>query len=525
MDNRTIKHHQLFPSIQESRFSPNLVFSHHLPIAYYIQDEPSLKILSWNVYKEGLPFGFDLSEQSYFGNHGERHKRICAALNKFIDNLNITIFALQEVSTDLLKLLQATFDNSEWVILSNLSLVTICKKALVTTIHTSDIHTQTVELLLNKKTIILTNAHLIEATFPNKTEKIITEKLSQKAASINIIVGTLNACVAPTHDHEINIITSLTPPSCAKRINWVDGGFIQYKDSDIKQLEQHILNPSSGKDYQVHTETLIAHHKDYFQMHICLDKKHTSQKLFGEQTLLEYETELREKFKDDGILLRLASNCYNHKLIAIKLSVELKNVGFEICEILQKILPDDKKLLTIPLNPNSIILCVPMDSGIYLKNTINIAKIIKAINTYEFLRNDKIALFSKIFDSSRGKIRANTFKSLIITYHNNPLIIDILTLAVLINQNGTQLQIRVYTQLGYTSLDQACIALTDKINKQLATSTANNQHNAELFAVIKEIVSTLNSKKTIESPEVQNALQLLNQIIPHQQPDKIIKCL
>lgn len=524
MDNRAIKHHQLFPSIQDIVNTPNIIFSDHLPIACYINDEPLLRILSWNVYREGSPCGFELPHQSYFGNQIERHKRICAALLRFVDNLNITIFALQEVSPNLLKMLQATFNDSEWKVISNEFLVTISRNILAIQTTSAHSYSQTVEFQVNKKIVNLVNAHFLTATYPDKTENKIIEKLAHPTADINIIVGVLNSCIAPTHKQEKNIITSLTPSSFAIRVNWVDGGFIQYKGSHIAQLEHHVLNPTNGKHDEAQTEELIEKHKEYFQMHICLDKKHTDAKLFGEQTMHEYEAELHENTGDNGILIRLATNAYNHKMIAIKLSHTLKMFGYEICEILQKILPNDKKIKAVELNPSTTILCVPLACGMYLKNAISIAKIIKSINAYEVTRKDKISFFAYIFDFYRGQIRASTFKSLIITYHHNPLIIDILTLAMLVNHNGTQLKMGLYTQLGYTSLDQACFALTDKISDILIKEPIKVKDDLTLFSVLEKIVYALNSKKTIESPEMQNALQLLNQIIPFQQPDKIIKC-
>lgn len=351
------RRHPLFPTVAEAKSNPELVYSDHLSITTTVPlgpDKTPLKVASLNILGENAGSGFNQ------GNNWETKENTSNRYHKMIQGLaqsaqeenGVDVIFLQETgSPELTKQLKEQLQTKlgdDWEIVLpgferagiiscyNKKRFDLCKDAEgnpSTDIsykynHANGIHTLKLEDKNNNMSLDLHNVWGRFNPFPDKTEACYKKLLTDTSASVSVIFGDTNSRIAPIDSKRRNIATGIAPLDTNEKsgisptvqvTDYPDGGFYRDKDG-IHQLSIEIRDYKTGKIVtdERSPETLDAWPE--FRMVLCLDEYYKKTPLIGNQTIFNYEAELRKVFNDSSILVRASADNTNQKAIGIRFS-------------------------------------------------------------------------------------------------------------------------------------------------------------------------------------------------------------
>lgn len=346
--------HPLFPTLEEARQHPELVYSDHLPILIEIPvpHAKPIKIISLNVLAPAAPYSglhdsaiagvWESSEQTI-----ARYDRTMAGLKKAIDLHDVDVLLLQETTDPacLEKILQ-THLGEEWRIE-----ITDAQQGLIScypinrfamsrdnppTFHYENQHKRHslhLRELSSEQEIIIHNVWGAYRDFADEHEKyykglLATEPFA-KPSIIQVIVGDSNFRVALLDPRICNIITNIIPtvfntdkgkPTHQQFGDHAECAFMGI-GGKIYQLTYKTLSFTTGKVViDTRDPKEIPHEKDLYRPVLFLDSNRINQTTIANMTLEDYQDYLRIQLGDEQILTGLSSNTMNDQRIFFRFS-------------------------------------------------------------------------------------------------------------------------------------------------------------------------------------------------------------
>jgi hypothetical protein len=425
-NNDEIQHprrHPLFPTLDEPQEIKNRAFSDHLPILLKPSigtNNETVNILTFNILGPNGSSGLQSTEkQTRDGSQRkeweskeqsiERYKKIVnGVILNSIKKHNVNIIMLQEVRTDkeeyILDYLNKTLGDNWDIKVGWSGIVTCYNKVKYHEVGEIDEETGKIKFDKNKsdRTGSITLQSCDTSTiftainiwgryspFPNDFEQTF-KKLINKDHDV-IICGDTNSRLAPPihpdADHQNNKIRNLTTgliPTSENEKNGADsktqitdspdGGFIKNSNDQIQQLNNYPLDFITAEiveDHREYSSELNAWSE--YRMVICLDDLYQEYKLPTNETLFEYEENIKSLLGDRNLLVRMAADQYNHKAIGIrfspdsiyytKLTERFKEPEFSNIGILNKFLQDSRE-------NNYGVIFIPLEKFHILNNAI-----------------------------------------------------------------------------------------------------------------------------------------------------------
>ena len=341
--------HSLLPTPEEVKADKTLAYSDHLPILATLSftDDIKLNIISLNILGAFPISGIHQrnsteSEQETFA----RNQRIMEGLKKCIENHDVDILALQETTPEAVPVLKGILGDNWKIIEDDFRIVTAYNSDKWNSSKTSSnnqarIRSMTLSNMEDDRIVI--DFHNIWGNFDKFPVTLEgqcrdTLRLSENMA---IIIGDTNSRLAPitdddedTDDTERNITTAAIPlmfnaenaaPPGVQVPDYPDGGFYKTLEGQIYQLRTDVLNLEDGSIYEDLNIKSEEEHWPEYRMIMCLDNYFVENPVINDQTLFSYESFLKREFKHDDIVVRLASDCSNHKAVGIGFHNDLDN--------------------------------------------------------------------------------------------------------------------------------------------------------------------------------------------------------
>lgn len=338
------KTHPQFPTRAEVLENAELAYSDHLTIWTQVplgDDKKPLNIISLNVLGSincsGIhPQGFPDTRDNVVQNYTNRYKRIASGLKKGVANNQVDMVLLQEADRDALKAIKEELE-ADWEFIDDTAktgIISCYKKNRLQLLQTS----------LNNVTRVRSmhftdgdNANMtvdvhkiwgIYSHFPDSMENTCKTALLNSQSQVSVILGDTNSRIAPLDNQKRNLTTGLIPaalnyvyglPEEQQLTDFPDGGFYRSVDGSIHQLQTVVLDFAEGTvvpDNRLEQEFSVS--KDY-RMVMCLDESYQTKIVVNNQTIFEYQKLLQDILKVPSLLVRIASDSFNDKALAIRL--------------------------------------------------------------------------------------------------------------------------------------------------------------------------------------------------------------
>ncbi len=352
-----VRKHPLFPTYQEVKNDPNLARSDHLPIFTQVPlgEKNTLNIVSLNILGDETcsgvhPLGMTIPKEHTVN----RYKHIAKGLGNSIQKHNVDIILLQEADPAIVPNLEQVLGEGWEIIVDKFSVISCYNKnrlKLEDTVENEAERIRSMQFLdtMTNLSIDVHNIWGIYNPFPQYMENLYRSVLTDTASNVSIIMGDTNSRLAPVDNNKRNLTTGIVPPSIAAAnglssdiqiTDHPDGGFYQNQSGSIQQLQIKTLDFDTG-DIVIdeRNEADIGVWPDY-RMVMCLDDYYKKTALINGRTIFEYENSLKNDLGNDRLMVRMASDSYNNKAVAIRfpnksptfelIKTELKNkAGFQ----------------------------------------------------------------------------------------------------------------------------------------------------------------------------------------------------
>lgn len=357
-----IRRHPNFPTVAEAEAHPELAYSDHLPILAKVPltNTTALKIISLNT----------LGSSAYSGLHNkkdweteaetiERYKRIANTLALSVKKHKVDVIALQETSACMETLLRTAL-GADWEVIFD-------KKAALMTCYNKKHFQETAEGLFDeaarirslylqdiktKAEIDFHNIWGIYNPFPQKTEEQYRKLLQKSARKNAVLIGDTNSRIAPLDLTPRNITTGIVPVLMNAENgaepeyqipDYPDGGFLKDEDEIIHQLDTRVLDFATGDIIEDDRELDKLDAWTEFRMILCLDDHYQRAQVINNQTIFEYQEKLRKELgRDNDLIVRMASDSFNHKAVAVRFSKYLAKSPDPLYGTLKELLKDEE---------------------------------------------------------------------------------------------------------------------------------------------------------------------------------------
>ncbi len=188
---------------------------------------------------------------------------------------------------------------------------------------------------------------------------------------------------------------------------------------------------------------------------------------------------------------------------------------------------DSKSACTVAREQGYRAIIAMVDNGLYVANPRHVLNTLRpsldalldatrsAIFRYQANRADHISFFSRIFDFTRGEVRANTYLRLLNDSEATPFGRMVIIYSMLASSDGERLQKCVYTQMGFQGLEQAKEYFREEIRSHLLElhkdhklfDSTVDQLNEN---VIRKMVCFANSDKALDKATASNFFKELS---------------
>lgn len=345
--------HPLLPTPQQAHENSDQIYSDHLPILtvlpLYPQNE--LHVVSWNVFDENQAYGFKLPNVGdtieTLPDSKKRHDKIIQTLIRFFDHANnnavhADVVVLQEVSNALIARLESSGDQLPFrMVKSDSGKLTLYSPEKLKLIGepVDDLRSGmlTTRFSCDGQTFSITNAHLGHQDLPVDTEDQVIKVLKNKNnGDVNhLVLGDFNCRIAPTDRESRLIMTGVCPASfrrddngreIGQGIDWTDGAFCLSQRGSLVQLPCETIDPMTGAAFNMpKVQGLLdgrnaAQQKELSEFRIsmcCADEFKFNPVFSGEQTIYQYQDNLREITGDPQLLVRMGANALNEQAVCI----------------------------------------------------------------------------------------------------------------------------------------------------------------------------------------------------------------
>lgn len=329
--------HPLFPTFQEVADNADLARSDHLPVLTKVplgEKKGSLNIVSLNILGyEGCsgvhPLGMEIPE----GHTLKRYQHIASGLANSIKKQAVDVILLQEADESIVPYLKEALGKGWEIIIDDFGVISCYnnerlvlqgksgnKESRIRTMAFQDTH--------SGLSIDVHNIWGIYSPFPHHMEKQYHALLTQTKSDLSVIMGDTNSRLAPPGDHtKRNLTTGIIPPVIAKAnglpfntqiTDHPDGGFYREKSGIIRQLSTETLDFDTADVVIDKRSEADANVSPEYRMVMCLDNYYQETAIIAEQTIFAYEDELKHEFGQNNLVVRMASDSFNNKAVAIR---------------------------------------------------------------------------------------------------------------------------------------------------------------------------------------------------------------
>lgn len=329
--------HLLFPTPEETKANPDIAFTDHLMILTQVPlpDGTFLNIISLNILGglscSGIHYPNTRETEETIT---ERYGRMVQGLNKAIQKHQVDILAFQEATPKYIMPVLKKQLKGNWGIIKDEKpgLVTCFNNnnwiSLTTSVDDAT-RIRKLRLLNIQNTELLVDFHNIWGNFdefPLSLENQCETALTTSTAHVAIIMGDTNSRLAPLDDNERNLTTGAIPlifndangvAPGMQLPDYPDGGFYRGQDGVIHQLTIHVLDFVTGDIFVDRRKANEMNYWPGYRMIMCLDKQLKEKIAIHDQTVFDYQTLMRATIENENIVVRLASDCFNHKAVAI----------------------------------------------------------------------------------------------------------------------------------------------------------------------------------------------------------------
>tara|TARA_R110000868_G_scaffold396503_3_gene668717 strand:- start:1181 stop:2767 length:1587 start_codon:yes stop_codon:yes gene_type:complete len=346
--------HELFPSANEVKENPSLVYSDHLPAMFDVplseKNEKPLRIISWNIlgYNAASGFhdvlrGWETEEQGR-----ERYGRLCQSLKLFIQKHQPDLLLLQEVQPEIMPDLNDLLPGYT-VHDSGYGPMTLAKNPVddsgfaVSVYDDPDLENrrgrvrfnnvcngmgalQTLSLVRGNTEIHVHHVHTQFYDTPENHELFYTHLLNKNTQEVTpIVVGDTNTRVAPRDNINLhNIITGVIPMGINQTMNvekgvqmtdFPDAAFIKNSDSTISQVDRVILDYRSGDIFDMPDMVPLDIQPKWYQfrMLMCLTDYDDINNKIHTKNVFEIQNDLRTQFPESDVIVRMAAKDNNER--------------------------------------------------------------------------------------------------------------------------------------------------------------------------------------------------------------------
>ncbi|MDX1836033.1 endonuclease/exonuclease/phosphatase family protein [Legionella taurinensis] len=355
--------HPLFPTFQEVEKESDLARSDHLPVMTKIplgEKKESLTIVSLNILgNEGCsgvhPLGMTIPE----GHTLERYQHLASGLAHGIKKHGVDVILLQEADKSIVPYLEEKLGKGWNIIVDDFGIISCYNKERfvlqdTTADKESRIRTMAFTDTRSGLSIDVHNLWGVYSPFPHHMEKQYRSLLTKTKSKLSVIMGDTNSRLAPPADHtKRNLTTGIVPPIIAKTsglpsdtqiTDHPDGGFYRDESGIIHQLSTETLDFDTAEIVRDERSEADANVWPEYRMVMCLDNYYQETAIVDGKTLFLYEDALQREFGNDNLVVRMASNSFNNKALAIRfprnseafklIQSELKNeAGFQFTHV------------------------------------------------------------------------------------------------------------------------------------------------------------------------------------------------
>lgn len=342
--------HPLFPTREQTTKKPSLAYSDHLPILTRVplgEGRVPLNIISLNILAKADASG--VHSRSYREKDEEaikkRFRRIAKGLGEGVLLNDVDVVVLQETSKLMVRYLKKELKKSgkSWKIVVDDQGLISCynKERLVEQSRAFDVikdsRVDSFKFVDKDNDDLTVDVHNIWGHYsplPERLETVCRDKLVKTDSEVSIIIGDTNSRIAPLDNAKRNLATGAIPPMFNAEAgasdevqipDHPDGGFYRNKaDGKIHQLETEVLHFKTGKIVKDdRSQEEIGSWPDY-RMVMCLDDSYR-QEVIGGKNIFAYETQMRDEFSSQNLLVRMATDIFNNKAIGINFPISPLN--------------------------------------------------------------------------------------------------------------------------------------------------------------------------------------------------------
>ncbi|KTD46607.1 hypothetical protein Lrub_1529 [Legionella rubrilucens] len=329
--------HPLFPTFQEVEHKSDLARSDHLPVLTKVplgEKEKPLTLVSLNILgNEGCsgvhPLGMEIPE----GHMLDRYQHIASGLANSIKKHHVDVILLQEADKSIVAFLEKNLGKEWEIIVDDCGIISCYNKARLTLQHTavnkeSRIRTMAFTDTHSNLSIDVHNIWGLYSPFPHHMEKQYCSVLTQTKSNLSVIMGDTNSRLAPPDDHtKRNLTTGIVPPVIAKAnelpfdtqiTDHPDGGFYRDQKGIIHQLSTETLDFDTADIVRDERSEADADVWPEFRMVMCLDNYYQETAVIDGKTLFTYEDTLKRELGNNNLIVRMASDSFNNKAVAIR---------------------------------------------------------------------------------------------------------------------------------------------------------------------------------------------------------------
>ncbi|WP_156506050.1 endonuclease/exonuclease/phosphatase family protein [Legionella jordanis] len=261
-----------------------------------------------------------------------RYQKMAKGLTESTKKHEVDVILLQEAHESMVPYLQDYLGEHWEIVTDEYGVISAYNTKRLTALKTSTNHRERIRSFTFKDndsglTVDVHNIWGLFSPFPQHMERRYRTLLTQTSSDVSVIMGDTNSRLAPLDDQKRNIVTGVIPPIIVKMMglsadvqitDYPDGGFYRNESGTIHQLETQTLDFDSG---DIIVDERSEQETDFwpeYRMVMCLDEYYQTTPLIGEETLFDYENTLKEKMAIDDLVVRMASDSYNNKALAIR---------------------------------------------------------------------------------------------------------------------------------------------------------------------------------------------------------------
>ncbi|MDI9817973.1 MULTISPECIES: hypothetical protein [unclassified Legionella] len=328
--------HPLFPTYEEVKKNPDLARSDHLPVLSKVPlgEQESLNIVSLNILGgEGCsgvhPRRMEIPE----GHTLFRYQQIASGLGYSIKKHQVDVILLQEANQAIVPCLEEVLGNDWDIIIDRFGVISCYNKKRLQLQQSAEDEISRIRSMTftDKKSGFSIDVHNIwgnYSPFPHYMEEQYHSVLTKTESDISVIMGDTNSRLAPPADHrKKNLTTGIVPPVIAAAnglsdeiqiTDHPDGGFYRDNSGSIHQLSIETLDFDTAEIVIDERNEAEADVWQEYRMVMCLDDYYQKTAIIDGKTIFDYENSLKEGFGDETLVVRMASDSYNNKAIAIR---------------------------------------------------------------------------------------------------------------------------------------------------------------------------------------------------------------